>query len=42
MKLHARSVLAWTLVLAALGGVFWSYLAPDLVLELATRVWSCL
>jgi hypothetical protein len=31
----------WTAALAALALVFAAYLQPDLVVDLANRVWSC-
>jgi len=31
----------WVVSLLALGGVFVSYLRPDLMLDLANLVWSC-
>jgi hypothetical protein len=36
-----RRVLAWTAVLAALAATFTAYLQPDLVVDLANRLWSC-
>jgi hypothetical protein len=42
MPLRTRSALAWAGVAAALAAVFAAYLNPHLVLDLATRVWSCL
>lgn len=42
MKLRARLLLAWALAALALTAVFAAYLDPHVVLDLATRVWSCL
>jgi hypothetical protein len=42
MNLRTRGVLAWAGVAAALGLVFAAYLNPHLMVDLATRVWSCL
>ena len=36
-----KLVAAWIAVLAALGLTFAAYLHPDMVLDVATRVWSC-
>ncbi len=41
MKLRARALLAWTVVLLTLASVFAAYLSPHMVVDLATRVWSC-
>jgi hypothetical protein len=32
---------AWAVVAAALAGVFMAYRQPDLMVDLANRVWSC-
>ncbi len=37
----ARRALAWTLALAALGGVFALYLQPAVLVTLADQVWAC-
>jgi hypothetical protein len=31
----------WVMVTLALGLTFWAYLQPDLIVDLATRAWSC-
>ena len=36
-----RRVLTWTLVLAALLGVFMLYLQPDFMVQLAQQAWAC-
>lgn len=36
-----RTAAAVVLVAASLGAVFAAYLAPALVVDLASRVWSC-
>lgn len=41
MKQRLRAVLAWTAAAAALAAVFSAYLSPHVVVDLATRVWSC-
>jgi hypothetical protein len=40
--MKARVLLAWTVAAAALAAVFAAYLNPHVVVDLATRVWSCL
>jgi hypothetical protein len=37
----AKHVAAWAAVAAALGAVFFAYLQPALLVDLANRVWSC-
>lgn len=34
-------MLAWLAVVVALGGVFLSYLQPELIVDLGNRLWSC-
>ncbi len=41
MKLKPRHVVGWTAVILALALVSWSYTRPDLIVDLATRVWAC-
>jgi hypothetical protein len=42
MRLQAPSRWVWRLAaLAALALVFVSYLQPDLMVQLATQLWSC-
>jgi hypothetical protein len=42
MKQTMRTSWLWrALALLALGLVFMSYLQPDLMLDLANRIWSC-
>jgi hypothetical protein len=41
MKQRLRAVLAWTAAAVALAAVFAAYLSPHVVVDLATRVWSC-
>ena len=36
-----KRALAWTLAGAVLAAVFASWLQPDLVFDLTTRLWSC-
>ena len=36
-----RRVLAWGAALLALGLTFMAYLQPELVVDLANRLWSC-
>lgn len=36
-----RRLLAWTLALAALLGVFGLYLRPDFMVQLSQQVWAC-
>jgi hypothetical protein len=40
--MKVRVLLAWTAAAAALAAVFAAYLNPHVVVDLATRVWSCL
>lgn len=37
----AWRVLAWLAVAAVLAAVFMSYLQPELMVDLANRLWSC-
>ena len=37
----AVQVVAWAAVLSVLALVFTAYLSPHLVVDLASRVWSC-
>lgn len=37
----AKRLAAWTVVALALGAVFFAYLQPTLLVDLANRVWSC-
>lgn len=39
---HWGTALAWVAVAAALAGVFALYAAPELAMELANQVWTCL
>lgn len=39
--LSFKRMLAWAAAAAALGAVFMAYLQPDLMVDLANRVWSC-
>lgn len=41
MKPHNRALLTWSAAAVALAAVFVAYLRPQVVLDLATRVWSC-
>lgn len=42
MRRHTvKQALMWTAAAAALAAVFISYLQPDLMVDLANRVWSC-
>ena len=41
MKQRARAVLVWAAAAVALAAVFAAYLSPHMVVDLATRVWSC-
>lgn len=42
MRRHTvKQALMWTAAVAALAAVFISYLQPDLMVDLANRVWSC-
>lgn len=41
MKLRPRQLLTWTAIVLVLGAVFTAYLSPHVVVDLATRVWSC-
>ena len=36
-----RRTIAWSAAAVALAGVFAAYLNPHLVLDLASRVWTC-
>jgi hypothetical protein len=36
-----KRMLAWVAVAIALAAVFMAYLQPDLMVDLANRVWSC-
>lgn len=36
-----KRTLIWAAAAAALAAVFMAYLQPDLVVDLANRVWSC-
>lgn len=38
---HLGRVIAWSAAGVALAAVFLSYLRPELMFDLATRVWSC-
>jgi hypothetical protein len=38
---RAWRVLAWLAVAAALAAVFMSYRQPELMIDLANRLWSC-
>jgi hypothetical protein len=41
-QLHAPSRWLWrAAALTALGLVFFAYLQPDLVMQLATQLWNC-
>ncbi len=37
----ARKLALFTVAGAALAGVFWLYLQPGLIVDLAARLWSC-
>lgn len=37
----AKHVAAWATIALALGAVFFAYLQPALLVDLANRVWSC-
>ncbi|HEY1394009.1 MAG TPA: hypothetical protein VFV25_11575 [Methylibium sp.] len=39
--LRTKRIAAWAAALLALAGVFIAYLRPALIVDLATRVWSC-
>ncbi len=39
--LSFKRMLVWAAAAAALTAVFMAYLQPDLVVDLANRVWSC-
>jgi len=39
--LSFKRTLAWAAAAAALAAVFMAYLQPDLMVDLANRVWSC-
>jgi hypothetical protein len=41
MTRNARRIGAWAAGLALLAAVFTLYLQPDMVLALATQLWSC-
>lgn len=41
MNARASSLLAWAAVAALLAAVFAAYLDPQLVFDLASRVWAC-
>lgn len=41
MTTATRRLLLWSAAAVALALVFSSYLGPDLVVDLANRVWSC-
>ncbi|WP_279537263.1 hypothetical protein [Roseateles toxinivorans] len=41
MKPAARRALTWTAVILALALVSWSYMRPDMIVDLATRAWAC-
>jgi type II secretory pathway component PulM len=41
VKPRTRQALAWTAVILALALVSWSYLRPDMIVDLATRAWAC-
>lgn len=38
----AKRTAIWIAAFAALGAVFFAYLQPTLVVDLANRVWSCI
>ncbi|WP_428422968.1 hypothetical protein [Methylibium sp.] len=43
MRLAAvQRTLTWVAAATALAAVFMAYLQPDLMVDLANRVWSCL
>lgn len=39
--LSCKRLLIWATCAVALGTVFLAYLQPDLMVDLANRVWSC-
>jgi hypothetical protein len=41
MRPQGRRLLAWTAAVVLLAGVFALYLRPDMMLSLATQLWSC-
>ena len=41
MRINGRRIGAWAVGLALLAGVFALYLQPDMMLSLATQLWSC-
>ncbi len=41
MTPRARALLTWATVGTVLAAVFAAYLNPHVVVDLATRVWSC-
>ena len=44
MRTRAKPLLravAWVAALAVLGAVFMAYLNPNLMVDLATRLWAC-
>ncbi len=36
-----KRLLMWAVVLTVLAAVFWTYLQPTMVVDLANRFWSC-
>ncbi|MBK6853739.1 MAG: hypothetical protein IPG93_19695 [Burkholderiales bacterium] len=36
-----KHLLMWAVVLMVLAAVFWAYLQPTMVVDLANRFWSC-
>jgi hypothetical protein len=41
MTRNARRISAWVVAVALLAAVFALYLQPDMMLALATQLWSC-
>jgi hypothetical protein len=41
MTRNARRIGAWVVAVALLAAVFALYLTPDMMLALATQLWSC-
>lgn len=41
MKPVVRRLLGWTAVILVLALVSWSYLRPEMIVDLATRAWAC-
>ena len=41
MRPAARTALGWAAAAAVLAAVFAAYLSPHMMLDLATRLWSC-